>query len=102
MPITPVGHRLLVKPDPIEEKTVGGIYITTDVTRVRDEQAQTCGTVVAVGKNCWKAFDDGSAWCQEGDHISFAKYGGFVIKDPTDGVEYRLLNDEDVVALLKE
>ena len=44
----------------------------------------------------------GHNWCSIGDRIAFAKYGGFIIEDPEDGVEYRLLNDEDVCAVITE
>lgn len=101
MPIKPCGHRVLVIPDPIEEKTAGGIIIQTEVTKDREAQAQTFGTIVDIGPNAWMAFDDGKPWAKIGDHVSFAKYGGFVMRDPHDKKEYRLLNDEDICAVIE-
>jgi co-chaperonin GroES (HSP10) len=58
--VVPAGHRVLVKPDPIEEITEGGIIIQHS-NKSRVEQAQVTGTVVAVGHQAWKDFSDGKA-----------------------------------------
>lgn len=94
--IRPAGHRVLVKPLPLETQTKGGIFIPTDE---RKEKAQIRGTIVAVGPNAWKAFDDGSPWASEGDEVWFAQYGGYLVRDPVTDEEFRLLNDEDVCAV---
>lgn len=96
MSIAPVGHRVLVKPLPLEKQSKGGIILTTDD---RKEKAQVRGTVVAIGPNAWKAFDDGEPWCKVGDEVWFAQYGGYLVRDPETDEEYRLLNDEDVCAV---
>jgi co-chaperonin GroES (HSP10) len=69
------------------------------------------GTVVQVGSDAFKAFffnsnphQDSSAfepWCAVGDLIAFAKYSGKFLEDPEDGSKYIVINDEDVVAVLK-
>ena len=89
--IEPTGHRVLVTPEKVAEKTNGGLFLP-DAARNAKEQAQIFGTVVSVGKNAFKAFDDGHQWCEVGDKIAFAKYGGFVIQDPDTGELFRLLN----------
>jgi co-chaperonin GroES (HSP10) len=99
MAIKPAGHRVLVLPDPIEEVSEGGIIMVTSNNTDREKQAQMFGTVVDIGYTAWKDFGGGN-WCSVGDRIAFAKYGGFIIKDPADGKEYRLLNDEDVCAVV--
>jgi len=99
--IEPAGHRVLVIPDKTEEVTEGGI-ILTQTTRDQEGQAQIFGKLVAVGKTAWKSFDDGDSWAVVGDRVAFAKYGGFIIKDPVTRIEYRLLNDEDICAVIKE
>ena len=98
MAIRPAGHRVLVLPDPVEEVTASGIIMVSETTE-RDKQSQMFGTVVDIGFTAFKDFG-GHNWCNIGDRIAFAKYGGFIIKDPEDGVEYRLLNDEDVCAVV--
>ncbi len=96
--IKPAGHRVLVLPDEVDEKS-GSIYLPAE-TRARMGDAQIFGTVVEVGATAFKAFDDGHAWCNVGDKVAFAKYGGFIIKDPDDNKLYRLLNDEDICAVI--
>jgi chaperonin GroES len=98
--IKPAGHRVLVKPDPIEERTESGIYITTDAHKDGVQQRQFFGTLVAVGPTAWKGFDDGTPWAQVGDRVAIAQYGGFVLRAPGSKEEFRLLNDEDICAVI--
>jgi chaperonin GroES len=100
MRVEPAGHRVIVKPDPLEEKSKGGIVIAYGEDKKRVEQAQHTGVIVSVGPNAWKAFDDGVPWAAVGDRVYFAKYGGFLIEQ--DGEQYRLLNDEDITAIIRE
>jgi len=58
------------------------------------------GTVVRIGVNAWKAFDDGTPWAHVGDKVVFRKYAGEVIKDGD--VEYRVVNDEDILCRIRE
>ena len=96
--LEPAGHRVLILPDQVEEKTAGGI-ILAQTTKERDQQATMRGTVVKVGVNAWKAFDDGTPWAKEGDRVVFRKYAGEVIKDGD--TEYRVVNDEDILCVVK-
>jgi co-chaperonin GroES (HSP10) len=98
--IEPAGHRVLVKIDKIDEKTDGGLFIPQE-TRRQMGDAQIFGTVVKLGENAFKAFDDGLPWCKEGDKVAFAKYGGFIIQDPETKETFRLLNDEDICAVVR-
>ena len=100
--IEPVGHRVLVKADEIKTETDSGIVLVTDAHKERDQRAQIFGTVIAVGANAWKAFDDGTPWAKVGDKVAIAKYGGFDIEDPETGEHFRLLVDEDICAVIKE
>lgn len=97
--IEPSGHRVLIQPETVEEKTSGGIILAA-TTKERDQQATMRGTVVAVGVNAWKAFDDGTPWAKEGDKVVFRKYAGENVKDGD--VDYRVVNDEDILAVVKE
>lgn len=99
MRIEPAGHRVIVKPDPLEEVTAGGIVIAHGADKKRKEQAQQTGVIVSVGITAWKAYDEGEPWAAVGDRVYFAKYGGHIIEE--DGIEYRLLNDEDVTAIIR-
>ena len=96
MKIEPCGHRVIVKPDPVEEISKGGIVVSVGDKKEREQAAQTTGVIVAIGPTAWQAFDDGKPWAAVGDRVFYAKYGGW--KFDHEGVEYRLLNDEDVTA----
>lgn len=100
MRIEPAGHRVIVKPDPLEEITQGGIVLAYGEDKKRKESAQHTGILIAIGPNAWKAFDDGIPWAKVGERVYFAKYGGFLIED--EGQQYRLLNDEDITAIIRE
>lgn len=97
--IEPAGHRVLILPDVVEEKTAGGIIIAA-TTQQREQQATMRGTVIKLGINAWKAFDDGTAWADKGDKVIFRKYAGEIVKDGD--TEYRVINDEDVIAVIRE
>lgn len=96
-PIKPAGHRVVIKPDPLEEKSAGGIVIAHQ-DKARKESGQHVGVIIAIGPTAWKAFDDGEPWAKVGDRIYFAKYGGYEIE--VAGEKYRVMNDEDVTAII--
>lgn len=99
MKIIPFLHRVLVKPKPVEKTTAGGIIIPDTTTR--KEQAGTEeGTILALGDTFAKDFG-GSVIPEVGDKVYFAKYAGKFIKGENDE-DLVLLNDEDIVAIIKE
>jgi chaperonin GroES len=97
--IQPVELKVLVLPDPIEEKTSGGLFVP-DTVRDKESRAQVKATLIAIGGN---AFDD---WKDPipspGDRIYMGKYAG--IKDIVgkDGRIYNLIRDNDILALITE
>ena len=97
--IQPILHRILVKPDPVETKSAGGIILT--VNEKREQAAAEKGVVISVGPTCFKDFGSDSDILKGGDRVYFAKYAGKIVKD-VDGEEFVILNDEDIVAILKE
>lgn len=92
----PVGHRLLVLPDQVEEKTSSGIILNTQADQRREEMAQIYGTVVAMGSTCYS--DQVEPWCKVGDTVIFAKYGGLLL-DGIDGKKYRWIDDLNIVGV---
>jgi len=96
--ITPSGGHILVLPDPVKEVTKGGIFIPETV-REKEQQAATSGKVISVGKSAWADLDDGHAWAKVGDRVCYGRYAGMTITGQ-DGVNYTLLNDNDVLAVL--
>lgn len=97
--ITPVGHRVLVLPEQIDETTDSGIVLMTESQKEREALAQMYGIVVAMGDSCYA--DQPSAWCKVGDRVSFAKYSGLLYTG-ADEQEYRVINDLDIVAIVEE
>ena len=99
--IKPCSYHVLVRPDVVEEKTPSGIVIPRG-TQDREQSAQVVGTIVAIGPSAWKAFDDGEKWAEVGDRVTYARYGGFLIRDPETKEDFRLLLDKDIVAIVSE
>ncbi len=95
--IEPRGPRVLVLPDIVQEK-INGIVVMSPTELKREQMAQTEGVVVEVGPGCWPGQP---SWCAVGDRIIFAKFAGLQSAG-LDKQIYRLINDEDVVALKQE
>jgi chaperonin GroES len=94
--VKPAGHRVLIKPDVTEEKTQGGIILPGDKSRA--DQAQVIGTIVAIGPTAWNIHGD--AWAKVGDRVMFAKFAG--VELIIEGDRHRVLNDEEVLAIVEE
>lgn len=101
--IIPLGHRLLVKPQKIEEVDKNyaaavklGLVIPDEAAR-KEQIAVDIGVVVDMGKTAFKDFG-GDPWCNIGDKVAYTRYGGKLMKDPDTSEEYIVLNDEDVIA----
>lgn len=100
--IIPMDLRVLVKPDPVEAKI--GSIILPDSTKDTERYAQVKATLVAVGENAWEeAASRSGAFVKPtpGDRVLIAKYGGVLIKGK-DGVEYRIMNDDDITGRLED
>ncbi len=90
-------HHVLVKLDEPETKTASGIILAVDEKKER--KAVEYGTVVKVGPTAFLDYGRDPTILKEGDRISFARYSGKSIVD-SDGTEYVLLNDNDVLVTL--
>ena len=91
-------HHVLVKLDEPETKTASGIILAVDEKKER--KAVEYGTVVKVGPTAFLDYGRDPTILKEGDRISFARYSGKSIKD-SDGTEYVLLNDSDVLVVIE-
>ena len=96
----PSGWRLLVLPFTPKEKTKGGL-IMAETTLERQQVASQTGLVLRMGPDCYRDKDryPEGPWCKEGDWVMFARYAGSRIK--IEGGEIRLLNDDEVLATIK-
>ena len=86
MTIKPLGERVLVKMDKVEEKTAGGIFIP----QTAQEKTQIA-VVEAIG--------DDVKTVKVGEKILHDKYAGTTFKQ--DGEEYLILNIKDVLVVIK-
>jgi len=95
----PVGWRILVLPFEASKKSKGGIIYSDDAVE-RASIASTCGNVLAMGSQTYdkEKFPEGP-WCKKGDWVVFARYAGSRIK--IQGGEVRLLNDDEILATIK-
>ena len=102
--VIPVWGRVWVEPDNIEEtdpalaRAKAFDFKIVDTRMERERMAQTEGTLVAAGGNC---FEDWKGVIPSvGDKVLFDKYAGAT--KVVDGVTYRLINDTDILAIVKK
>jgi chaperonin GroES len=98
--ITPILHRIIVKLDEVETKTASGIVIPESVTE-KERKAVEVATVISIGPTCFNDYGGDVNTLLLGDKVIIAKYSGKEIKD-LDGTKYVIINDEDVLCILKE
>jgi|TARA_R100000049_G_C1918438_1_gene64184 co-chaperonin GroES (HSP10) len=97
----PVGYRMLVRPWSGEKKTKGGILLS-DTTHEMIEMTTVVGLVIMMGDLCYKdktKFPNGP-WCKEGQFVIYGRYSGARFK--TRYGEHRILNDDEVMATIKQ
>ena len=96
--IYPVDMRVVVKPEVMEEKTAGGIVVPKQV-RDMEDRGHVKATIVAVGAQAFEDIKNPDARPRAGQIVSIAKFAGYLINGKDD-IEYRIINDRDVVAVL--
>jgi len=94
--LIPVLHRLIVEPEEVETKTASGIILS--VNEKSERKAVERGEVLAIGDTAFKDFK-ADIIPTVGDRIYFAKYAGKEVKDGDK--DYLILNDEDVICIIK-
>lgn len=99
--IYPVEFNVLLRCAQVEEKSPGGILKLPELVE-RERHGQTEGVLIAVSAMAFNEdiFPVGDARPEPGDRVAFAKHAGTFIKGK-DGVEYRVIKDKDVVAILE-
>ena len=98
---SPTGYRILVLPYAGPKKTKGGLYLA-DTTQETIQMTTVCAYVLKVGDLAYKdkeKFPNGP-WCEKGDWVIFGRYAGSRFK--IDGGEVRLLNDDEIIAKIKD
>jgi chaperonin GroES len=95
MNLKPLGDRVLVEPAEEKEVKKGGIIIPDSA-----KEKPTEAIVVALGTG--KTDDDGKKVpfeVKKGDRVLISKYGGTEVK--IDGKEYKILNSDDILAVVE-
>lgn len=97
----PRGYQVLITVPEVSEKSGGGVYLPDSLTE-REKRASIIGLVTLIGPDAYndkKRFPSGP-YCEVGDWVVFRSYGGQVLY--VDGIEYRLINDETVLATVED
>ncbi len=89
MKIQPLADRVLIKPAPAEEKTIGGIIIPDTA-----KEKPLKGEVLA----CGKGTKDEEMVLKVGDQVLYGKYAGQELE--LEGEKYLIMRQSDVVAIL--
>lgn len=84
--IKPLGSRVVILPQPTEEKTVNGIIIPDSC-----KQKQICGEIIYVGKDVKEL--------HAGDTVLYDKYAG--TEYVTDDTKYVIMQESEVLAIVK-
>ena len=88
--IKPLGDRVVIKKLEAEEKTQGGIILTSSA-----KEQPSVAEVVAVGPGT----KDAPMEVKVGEKVVFSKYGGTDIK--YEGEEYTIMHQSDILAVIE-
>ncbi len=94
MNIKPLFDKVVVENLKAEEKTKGGLYLTSSA----QEKPATC-LVVAVGPGGIVDGKEVTMQVKEGDKVLLAKYSGTEVK--VDGKEYTIIRQSDILAIVE-
>lgn len=89
MKIKPLADRVLVKADPAEEKTAGGLFIPETA-----KEKPLAGTVVAAGPGT----EEVKMEVKAGDRVLYGKYAGTEITH--DSETYLIMKQSDIFAVI--
>ena len=87
--IKPLSDRVLILPNPAEEKTAGGLFIPDTA-----KEKPLAGKVVAVGPGTSEVTME----VKEGDTVLYGKYAGTELH--IDGTDYLIMKQSDIMAIV--
>lgn len=104
-PPIPCGHRVLIRPLAIQERTSGGI-ILPDSTKDSAAVMMTIGRVLDFGPTAWTRDDyrvynkegESVPWARTGDYVLYGRFSG--LKLECEGVKLIIVNDDEVIAII--
>ena len=89
MSVKPLSDRVVILPNPAEEKTAGGLFIPDTA-----KEKPLVGKVVAVGPGT----KDITMEVKVGDQVLYGKYAGQEIQ--VEGVDYLIMKQSDILAII--
>lgn len=89
MNVKPLSDRVLILPNPAEEKTAGGLIIPDTA-----KEKPLAGKVVAVGPGTQEVKMEVAV----GDHVLYGKYAGQELQ--IDGETYLIMKQNDILAII--
>ncbi len=89
MKIKPLSDRVLIQPNPAEEKTAGGLYIPDTA-----KEKPLAGKVVAVGPGTSEVTME----VKVGDQVLYGKYAGTEVN--VEGQDYLIMKQSDILAII--
>lgn len=91
------GHRLLLKGKQAETTTASGIVLMQK-TAEAERSLSVYAEVIEIGFDAWS--DKSTDYCEVGDTVLVGQYTGKFEISPVDGIEYRFINDLDIITTL--
>ena len=91
MNIKPLSDRVLIEPNPAEEKTAGGLFIPDTA-----KEKPLAGKVVAVGPGTSEVTME----VKVGDQVLYGKYAGTELN--IDGESYLMMAQRDILAVVEK
>ena len=89
MNVKPLSDRVLILPNPAEEKTAGGLIIPDTA-----KEKPLAGKVIAVGPGTSEI----NMEAKVGDQVLYGKYAGQEIN--VDGTDYLIMKQQDILAII--
>ena len=97
----PVGYRLLIAMPEVGETFDGTNVLKTDSLKHNEHIMSIIGVVLDMGEEAYKDKERfTNPWCKVGDYVMFRANTGTRFK--VAGVEYRLMNDDSVEAVVAD
>ena len=102
MKVIPTQFTALIMPDSVEEKSDSGRLFLPDTARTRLQYAVDRGKIIAVGEGFYS--DRPGPKPEVGQKVIFDRYAGSLINIEENGqrTDYRLVNDDKIIAILEE
>lgn len=89
MKVKPLSDRVLIEPNPAEEKTAGGLFIPDTA-----KEKPLAGKVIAVGPGT----ADVKMEVKVGDEVLYGKYAGTEVS--VEGKDYIIMRQSDILAII--